>query len=70
MVCKDLKIAKSVMPKIWNWFKDTVNVHRQSGQGKKKNAIIHFQVRYWATITKNKQATDVCSNCKGHSLQQ
>ncbi|GIY40800.1 hypothetical protein CEXT_311811 [Caerostris extrusa] len=34
-VCEDLKIAKGVISRIWKWFKDTGNVHRQPGEGRK-----------------------------------
>ena len=53
-VCKDLKIAKSVMSRIWKRFKDTGDVHRQAGQGRKR-ATTDSKDRCLATIAKRKR---------------
>ena len=50
-VCKDLKVAKSVMSRIWKRFKDTGDVCRKPGQGRKR-ATTDSQDRYLATIAK------------------
>lgn len=57
--CEHLKIAKSVMSRIYKRYKKTGNVRRQPGQGRKR-ATTDSQDRYLATIAKrNRHLTSV-----------
>ncbi|GBM22745.1 hypothetical protein AVEN_81499-1 [Araneus ventricosus] len=58
-VCKDPKVAKRVMLKIWKSFEDFGDVCKQLGQGRKL-VTEDFWVRYLATTAKrNRQLSSV-----------